>query len=327
MKQARFLLAIMFCGAGCWAQNNNNNVNNNTVIINSQPVIKETVVKERTKVVYKEKPAPKPPSRVARKLGAPVQLQGYLWVYPEDLGYYSSEPVSVISNINRQGKYGRDDWRVPTEEEIQLMRNEADKAGLGPLDSYAYFYSYRFRSGTLRLVSTGKSITERRNIQAQTEAAERKRRSEAAAAERRRAEQAAAAERQRAAAQKAAEEQERRNLAKTQSQLLNSGQAYVIENVLWNNKNYDSHNCYDAGRFVNVNELPKGWRLPTFQEFRKLIYKCSRNGSNYVYGDLVIPEGTYLVTDNGQIKIYNLKMDVVFTDNKGLIRAVQDVVK
>lgn len=49
-------------------------------------------------------------------------LWGYLKIFPMELGAFSSEPTSVISNINAQAQYGYNNWRIPTNEELSLLR-------------------------------------------------------------------------------------------------------------------------------------------------------------------------------------------------------------
>lgn len=117
-------------------------------------VIEKPVYIERYRTVYVDKPQPK---RIARKLSAPVQLLGYLWVHTEDLGDFKSQPHSVIANVNAQSPYGRNNWRIPTPDELAVMEKNADKIGLGD-DIYMATNS---SNGVLRLVSTGKSVAEK----------------------------------------------------------------------------------------------------------------------------------------------------------------------
>lgn len=52
----------------------------------------------------------------------PYVIYGYLKVFPNDLGTFEDEPWKVIANINKQQQYGYGSWRLPTNEELQLMR-------------------------------------------------------------------------------------------------------------------------------------------------------------------------------------------------------------
>ena len=136
-----FLLNVFIYNHNCIAQvYQQQNVNINL------PTIEKTVYVDRYRTIYVEKP------RVARKLSEPIQLLGYLWVYPEDIGNYSTHPTSVIANINSQSPYGRNDWRVPTPDELAVLEANADVIGLGD-DIYM---ATTHRNGVLRLVSTGK---------------------------------------------------------------------------------------------------------------------------------------------------------------------------
>lgn len=50
-------------------------------------------------------------------------VMNYLKVYPEELGEYEHEPKTVINQINLQHRYDYDSWRIPTTEELDLLRN------------------------------------------------------------------------------------------------------------------------------------------------------------------------------------------------------------
>ena len=119
-----------------------NNIINNNII--QAPIIEKPVYIERYRPIYVEKP------RVARKLEKPVLLHGYLWVYPEDLGYFNGIPVSVIDNINAQGSYGRNNWRIPSPDELAILEANAEIIGLGD----EIYLATDHRNGVLRLVST-----------------------------------------------------------------------------------------------------------------------------------------------------------------------------
>ena len=107
------------------------------------PVIEKPVYIERYRTVYVNKP------RKARKLSEPVLLLGYLWVYPEDLGSFKQVPISVIKSVNAQRPYGRNNWRIPTPDELAVLEANAERIGLGD-DIYL---ATDHRNGTLRLVA------------------------------------------------------------------------------------------------------------------------------------------------------------------------------
>lgn len=64
-------------------------------------------------------------------------LLGYLSVYPEDLGPYSANPYRAIDEINRHNTYGYNDWRLPTEEELETIKSNAYKIGMNSNRNYA----------------------------------------------------------------------------------------------------------------------------------------------------------------------------------------------
>lgn len=123
------------------------NVNQNQQSVNiNVPVIEKKVYIDRYRTVYIEKRAPK-------RLSEPVTLLGFLCVFPEDIGNFQSHPNSIIRAINNQGAYGRNNWRIPTHDELMVMEANADKIGLGDDIYMATSHS----NGILRLVSTGKN--------------------------------------------------------------------------------------------------------------------------------------------------------------------------
>lgn len=80
----------------------------------------------------------------------PVLLNGYLWVYNEDLRYFNQHLEGIISRPNAQRRLGKDYWRIPTPDELCMMEDNADKLGMGSDIYMCTDYS----NGTLRLVST-----------------------------------------------------------------------------------------------------------------------------------------------------------------------------
>ncbi len=51
------------------------------------------------------------------------ELMGYLKVYPHDLGIYPFIPSNIIAQINKQHLHDYDSWRIPSDEELALLRN------------------------------------------------------------------------------------------------------------------------------------------------------------------------------------------------------------
>lgn len=136
------LVGMLFCTT---VASQNVTANQNQQIINvNVPTIEKKVYVDRYRTVYLDKP------RKARKLSAPVQLLGYLWVYPEDIGNFSNVPVEVLLNINNTKPYGRDNWRMPTPDELSILENYAEQIGLGD----GIYLATDHRNGILRLVAT-----------------------------------------------------------------------------------------------------------------------------------------------------------------------------
>lgn len=52
----------------------------------------------------------------------PYVIYGYLKIFPNDLGTFEFEPYKVIAKLNQSKQYGYGTWRLPTNEELQLMR-------------------------------------------------------------------------------------------------------------------------------------------------------------------------------------------------------------
>ena len=87
-------------------------------------------------------------------------VYGYLHVFPNELGVFQSHPNSVIANINNQGMHGYDEWRVPTNEELSLLRANGYLSG-------AQYMTKENTSGMVLLVTTGKSVAEKEAIRAE----------------------------------------------------------------------------------------------------------------------------------------------------------------
>lgn len=58
-----------------------------------------------------------------------VVLEGFLKLYPEDLGEFSSEPSWFIKQINQQERYGYNSWRLPNQEELDFIRSNGYLSG------------------------------------------------------------------------------------------------------------------------------------------------------------------------------------------------------
>lgn len=49
-------------------------------------------------------------------------LYGYLRIYPHEIGDFDREPKTIIRQINLQSQFGYNNWRIPTNEELSLLR-------------------------------------------------------------------------------------------------------------------------------------------------------------------------------------------------------------
>ncbi len=78
----------------------------------------------------------------------PYIIYGYLKVFPTDLGTFDTEPKAVIAQLNKSIQYGYGTWRLPTNEELDLMR--ANKT----IDSGTYMTKEtKTKRGIVRLVT------------------------------------------------------------------------------------------------------------------------------------------------------------------------------
>lgn len=180
-------------------------------------------------------------------------VYGYLHVFPNELGVFQSHPNSVIANINNQGMHGYDEWRVPTNEELSLLRANGYLSG-------TQYMTKENPSGMVLLVTTGKTIAEKEAIKA---------------------EQARQAE---IARQKEAERQAEiaRQREARRQELLSQGlvDLGLPSGTLWKNAN-------EGGDYVRYtyNEAVSrfGNKLPTKQQLEELKNKCTWTwtGSGY----------------------------------------------
>ena len=176
-------------------------------------------------------------------------VYGYLHVFPNELGVFQSIPTNVISNINNQGMHGYDEWRVPTNEELSLLRANG-------FLSNAQYMTKENASGMVLLVTTGKSVAEKEAI---------------------RAEQAEIAR------QKEAERQAeiaRQKEAERQAELLKYVDLGLPSGTCWRNSNEGGDNA----RYTYNEAVSRfGNKLPTKQQLEELKNKCTWTwtGSGY----------------------------------------------
>ena len=211
--------------------------------------------------------APTAPS--LRKRDKVEVLYGYLKIFPNELGVFQAEPATVIAQINKQAQHGYNNWRIPTNEELSLMRAN-NYLGSGD------YMTRESKRGIVLLVTDGEDY---QTIQEKARKAEEERikaEEERKAAEERRAEELKAAEERRAAELKAAEERRARRAAELKAQgFVDLG---LPSGTLWRDKN-------EEGGFYSYDQAMAkfGDRLPTKEQFEELKSKCqwSWTGSGY----------------------------------------------
>ncbi len=76
-------------------------------------------------------------------------VYGYLKIFPNEIGEFDAEPSSVIRQINNQVQYGYNNWRIPTNEELALIRAN------GYIGQNKYM-TKESRQGLVLLVTDGK---------------------------------------------------------------------------------------------------------------------------------------------------------------------------
>ena len=145
VKLLMIITVFTLFGSYCYGQTTV--VQQQQQVVVNPVVIEKPVYIEKFRTVYVDRPQPK---RTARKLSAPVQLLGFLWVHTEDLGEFRQHPLAIIERINAQNPYGRNNWRIPTHDELMVMEANADKVGLGD----GIYMATSHSNGILRLVST-----------------------------------------------------------------------------------------------------------------------------------------------------------------------------
>ena len=192
------------------------------------------------------KPQPAPQNPTLKQRTSVEVLYGYLKIFPNELGVFQAEPTSIIAQINKQAQHGYNNWRIPTNEELSLMRAN-NYLGSGE------YMTKESKHGIVLLVSDGEDYA---TLQAEEQARIKAEQEEQA---RIKAEQ---------------EEQERKARLEAQSYVdlgLPSG-------TKWKDKN-------EEGGFYTYEEAVSkfGNKLPTKVQFEELLNSCtwSWTGSGY----------------------------------------------
>lgn len=98
-------------------------------------------------------------SSISAPTDEPITLYGYLHVFPKDIGEFKALPEQLLSAINNQGQYGYDSWRLPTIEELSIMRANSDL--IPNLKNADYLCSDSSNGGYARLVTTDSSVKQK----------------------------------------------------------------------------------------------------------------------------------------------------------------------
>lgn len=146
---------------------------------------------------------------------AVVVLWGYLRIHPQNIGIFTDEPLELIANLNKNGEFDYDGWRIPTKEEWEVIMSSLSKVS-GIAKNKAYMTEVNREDGKpkiVRLVTTeSKTVTQKRHEEA--EAMER------AVAEQMRQDSLRRVEEERIAAQNAAEQKRLREEREKEAQRL-----------------------------------------------------------------------------------------------------------
>lgn len=196
-----------------------------------------------------------PAASTARSRNKVEVLYGYLKIFPNELGVFQAEPTSVIAQINKQAQHGYNNWRIPTNEELSLMRAN-NYLGSGE------YMCRESKHGIVLLVTDGKDYA---TIKAEEQEKEQAR---------------IRAEQERKAAQ------ERRAAELKAKGLVDLG---LPSGTLWKDKNEE------GGFYTYEQAKSKyGVKLPTKDQFEELKNKCqwSWNGSGY---KVIGPNGNSIV--------------------------------
>lgn len=95
----------------------------------------------------------------------PVTLFGYIHVFPTDIGEFQTLPAQLLSAINKKATYGYDSWRLPTTEELSIMR--ANSHLIPNFRNTDYLCSDSSVKGLARLVTTEMSVSEKKEAKEQ----------------------------------------------------------------------------------------------------------------------------------------------------------------
>lgn len=173
-------------------------------------------------------------------------IYGYLKVFPKEIGHFEEVPKNVIRRINEQAQYGYNNWRVPTKEELSLLKAN------NYLVSGVRYISDENCNGNLMLVTDGKDVVTLKKE----------------------------AEEMRVKAQIAKQEEEKRAEQRRKEKLATQGwiDLGLPSGTLWKDQN-------EAGGFYTYEQAVAkfGNSLPTKEQLEELEISCrwTWNGGGY----------------------------------------------
>lgn len=174
-------------------------------------------------------------------------IYGYLKIFPNEIGEFDAEPSSVIRQINNQAQYGYNNWRIPTNEELALIRAN------GYIGQNKYM-TKESRQGLVLLVTDGKDAA---TLQQEAKKVQK------------------AAEEARRAAEEARKAEEARRAALRAQGWIDLG---LPSGTLWKDQN-------EAGGFYSYDQAMAkfGSSLPTKEQLEELKNSCrwTWNGNGY----------------------------------------------
>ena len=210
-----------------------------------------------------------PPATPKQRSSVEV-LYGYLKIFPKEIGTFSAEPTTIIGQINAQAQYGYNNWRIPTDEELSLMRAN------NYLGSGTYMTKESPR-GIVLLVSDGKDYQTLQEEEMEIERAK---------AEAKKIAEQHRIEAERLAKLKAEQERKEKRDAELKTQgLVDLG---LHSGTLWKDRDENGVYTYDEAR----NRF--GSKMPTKEQWEELKNNCSWtwNGSGY---KIIGPNGNFII--------------------------------
>lgn len=208
--------------------------------------------------------ASSPAASTARSRNKVEVLYGYLKIFPNELGVFQAEPTSVIAQINKQAQHGYNNWRIPTNEELSLMRANNYISG-------GEYMSRESKHGIVLLVTDGKDYA---TLQAEEQERARIRTEQ----EKRKA------------------EQERRAAELKAQGFVDLG---LPSGTLWRDRNEEG-GFYTYEQAMNI----FGDKLPTKEQLEELKNKCSWRWTGNGYkvtgpngNSIVLPASGYRLCD------------------------------